>query len=802
MEIEPGSDQRNLDFSGFDFSGLDLTNVDFSGSNLTNANFSNTILSVTDFVGADLSGAVFSGASFEGGATFGSGYSANFRDANLDATNFDNCRIEGANFIGTNYQDAHSSNTTINWSSFNQSDLSLVSSGMGNSSLSVVLSESLENFSVVMDESTGSFSVSFDYSDEFVEYLNTDYRPSNAQMTLVATSNYQQFPVNVPINIVMPALLPDNHLNVTGILPDYFNSKEIYLSSVQLDWMHSSSNYHLDPLFQEISDGFGQSLGTSQLIPSDELNAPTLIIEEVELIKLSESELAHVVTEQNYPDVYGLTITGQYLDESEIGFAVIPIESRKYQESGGYYMPSWQAKLTADDVAEDGSFSASFFAPLTHDDLHLYGSPDEIHLGEVIVFDEFYNFTTGAGLDASTTSPSLSYDPYNGVRFDLEQRFSEFVFASDFKPVLDPGINLALRAPLTGTTSINFLDLLDGFVSSPDGDQLTIIGGDIEYQYPSPVNPWDSTLQKYDGNSLQWSDKGELIFEFQDDLTLSEWNTLSFYGDFQISNGQSAYERSFSLTAMEDLSTIRVNEVQLTENNELKFLTDGQPNYLSQNRDAFLNFTNLKVETAETDFLFSTPAYWSIDGIVAPLPGWLPDGEIKFFSHVYGGDLWGLNSGHQFSLITPDDKPLVLEIDQYEAGADTNAPELTITNSYISEHLGNSQLHIEGKVTDASEIEWLVFGITSDEGQQTVGYVGSDVGEDGDFHFYYTFDGVKDPAIARIERAYTYDEFGNSTYVNLTDWDTGAFQYYVEPYREFLIISLLMALTALQYLFI
>ena len=116
-QVFSGSDLRNSNYSGRDFSGSSFVGVDFRGSNLSNVNFTGATFQGVDFRQTNLSGAIFAKSQIQGadfrtanasGACFiGANLTGNdFRGANLNRAVFTGANRIGNNFAGVNLSTA------------------------------------------------------------------------------------------------------------------------------------------------------------------------------------------------------------------------------------------------------------------------------------------------------------------------------------------------------------------------------------------------------------------------------------------------------------------------------------------------------------------------------------------------------------------------------------------------------------------------------------------------------------------------------------------------------------------------
>ena len=338
MEIEQGSDQRNKDFSGTDFSGMNLRGVDFSGSNLSGANFWGAQLAGTDFINSNLTGAKFSNARFEGGVhhLYSSGYSANFNGADLNGCDLSGANVNSANFVNTNFGEALIQGASFDVCGFDAGDLSLVSElqGHGNLATSIILSEHFQDFNASLDEVDGTLDVSFTVNQPFYDYYQTfldNYYTPDDELTLQFRTVDGLMPLTEKIQIQIPV---DNEtipfdFSQTISLPTYLSGREIQLSQVSLAYGIRSAEIPTNtesphPYF--VDDGFGQELAGFDLYPDSERDIPSLEITQITSLALSDTEFSNLVANGQYEDVYGVVVEGSYTDASNLANAILHLK--------------------------------------------------------------------------------------------------------------------------------------------------------------------------------------------------------------------------------------------------------------------------------------------------------------------------------------------------------------------------------------------------------------------------------------------------------------------------------------------
>ena len=328
MEIEQGSDQRNKDFSGADFSGMALRGVDFSGSNLSGANFWGAIFADTNFFGADLSGANFSGARFEGGPSYGfADISANFQQANLTGTIFSN-EYPGnpghehihssVNFLNSNFSDAQLNGAVFYRSSFDPEDLD-ISVHLYSYAHSNILSDYIQNFAISAGPTNGNYTASFSISEDYFNHkergdltgsitlgdrLVFHFMDAEKELEFSAAHDLSNFTSNEPIAL-------------TGQLPGYFTGNEIWLHRVSIenpgeDPPVSSANGGMNPIDTlpdwYVDQGFIAPLGTLDFFPNSESDA--LILRSLRLVKQTSVKPSFHIYYRTGSSILLIAITG------------------------------------------------------------------------------------------------------------------------------------------------------------------------------------------------------------------------------------------------------------------------------------------------------------------------------------------------------------------------------------------------------------------------------------------------------------------------------------------------------------
>jgi len=119
-----GSDFRNADYSGRDFSGSGFVGVDFRGANLSNVDFTGATFQGVDFRQANLNGAIFVKTQIQG---------ADFRTANASGACFVHASLIGNDFRGARLNRAIFTGANRIGNNFGGVDLSTaVWKGVGN----------------------------------------------------------------------------------------------------------------------------------------------------------------------------------------------------------------------------------------------------------------------------------------------------------------------------------------------------------------------------------------------------------------------------------------------------------------------------------------------------------------------------------------------------------------------------------------------------------------------------------------------------------------------------------------------
>ena len=158
-----------------------------------------------------------------------------------------------------------------------------------------------------------------------------------------------------------------------------------------------------------MDDGFWQELAGLDLYPDFERDIPSLEITQITSLALSDTEFSNLVANGQYEDVYGVVVKGSYSDASNLANAIIHFETRDYynEEQTSYTIFTWQAEITHEDIDAEGNFNVTFFAP--QNPINKIGQFDEVHVGDVLVVDEYGTLPVSELLGMFTFSiPSLS----------------------------------------------------------------------------------------------------------------------------------------------------------------------------------------------------------------------------------------------------------------------------------------------------------------------------------------------------------------------------------------------------------
>ena len=204
---------------------------------------------------------------------------------------------------------------------------------------------------------------------------------------------------------------------------------------------------------------------------------------------------------------------------------------------GPYQANYLGAKISPEDVAEDGSFSAMLFQQFPYG--NFYNIAEEFHLLDGLVFDKYYNYS----------KPTLADDIEISENIFLpiaDETLGQF---PDNKPELlewdhlHASSNNLLPHPITSSASYELFDfyasfedqfsldlssLAEAIFVDPDGDQLTFEINHLAHMdvQQFPRGGWSSLAERYEGDSLRINENGHLEFDFSYDKPLSHLGTL------------------------------------------------------------------------------------------------------------------------------------------------------------------------------------------------------------------------------------------------------------------------------------